>query len=450
MLSCWPIFRVAGTGAGMTSPGFAACIPGLLCSKVGPGAGVGQRGLQEAEDLQMEEVVIVSAVRTPIGRFQGSLASYSATELGALTVREALRRAGIDADSVDECIMGNVVSAGLGQNPARQAALYGGLPPTVSAMTINKVCGSGLKTVGLAAQAVQTGNAEVVIAGGMECMSNAPYLLPQARNGFRMGDGKVVDSMIRDGLWDVFNDYHMGVTGENVAEKHSITREQQDAYALCSHQKAVAAERSGAFKDEILPVEIPPKKKGEAPGLLTRDESVREDASIEGLRALKPAFRKDGTVTAGNAPGVNDGAAAVVVMSAKRAAELKLKPLVRIVGQATSGVDPKWVMLAPVIGVQRVLAKTGWKKEDVDLYELNEAFAVQALGVMKELGLDTDLSSRVNVNGGSVAMGHPIGASGARVLTTLIYAMLHRNKRRGVATLCLGGGNSVAMAVELA
>jgi acetyl-CoA C-acetyltransferase len=388
-------------------------------------------------------------VRTPIGRFQGSLAGFSAVDLGAMVVREAVRRAGIAPDQVDECIMGNVVSAGLGQNPARQAALHGGLPAAVSAMTINKVCGSGLKAIGLAAQAIQTGNADVVVAGGMESMSNAPYLLPQGRNGFRMGDGKVVDSMIRDGLWDVFNDYHMGLTGENVAEKHSITREQQDAYALASHQKATAAQHAGAFADELLPVEIPAKRKGDAPGKLDRDESVREDASIEGLRALKPAFKKDGTVTAGNAPGVNDGAAAVVVTSARKAAELKLEPMVRIRAQASSGIDPKWVMLAPVIGVQRVLAKADWAKEQVDLYELNEAFAVQALGVMKELGLDApELAARVNVNGGSVAMGHPIGGSGARVLTTLIYALRHRNLRRGVAALCLGGGNSVAMAVE--
>ena len=397
----------------------------------------------------MEEVVIVSAVRTPIGRFQGSLAGHTAVQLGALAVQEAVRRSGVAPEQIDECIMGNVVSAGLGQNPARQAALGGGLPPSVSAFTINKVCGSGLKAVALAAQAIQTGNAEIVVAGGMESMSNAPYLLPQGRNGFRMGDAKVVDSMIRDGLWDVFNDYHMGMTGENVAEKHSITREQQDAYALSSHEKAIAAQRSGAFRDEMLPVEIPAKKKGEAAGKLDRDESVREDASLEALRALKPAFKKDGTVTAGNAPGVNDGAAALVITSARRAAELKLEPLVRIRAQASSGVEPKWVMLAPVIGVQRVLAKTGWTKEQVDLYELNEAFAVQALGVMKELGLDTpEIAPRVNVNGGSVAMGHPIGASGARVLTTLIYALIHRNLHRGVAALCLGGGNSVAMAIE--
>lgn len=397
----------------------------------------------------MEEVVIVSAVRTPTGKFQGSLSGFSAVQLGALAVREAVRRAGVTPEQIDECIMGNVVSAGLGQNPGRQAALGGGLPPSVSAMTINKVCGSGLKAVALAAQAIQTGNAEIVVAGGMESMTNAPYLLPQGRNGFRMGDAKVVDAMIRDGLWEIYNDYHMGVTGENVAEKHSITREQQDAYALASHQKAAAAQKAGAFKDEMLPVEIPAKKKGEAAEVLDRDESVREDASLEALRALKPAFKKDGTVTAGNAPGVNDGAAAVVVTSARKAAELKLEPLVRIRAQATSGVDPKWVMLAPVIGIQRVLEKAGWTREQVDLYELNEAFAVQALGVMKEVGLDTpEIAARVNVNGGAVAMGHPIGASGARVLTTLIYALLHRNLHRGVAALCLGGGNSVAMAVE--
>jgi acetyl-CoA C-acetyltransferase len=397
----------------------------------------------------MEEVVIVSAVRTPTGKFQGSLSGFSAVQLGALAVREAVRRAGVAPEQIDECIMGNVVSAGLGQNPGRQAALGGGLPPSVSAMTINKVCGSGLKAVALAAQAIQTGNAEIVVAGGMESMTNAPYLLPQGRNGFRMGDAKVVDAMIRDGLWEIYNDYHMGVTGENVAEKHSITREQQDAYALASHQKAAAAQKAGAFRDEMLPVEIPSKKKGEAVEVLDRDESVREDASLEALRALKPAFKKDGTVTAGNAPGVNDGAAAVVVTSARRAAELKLEPLVRIRAQATSGVDPKWVMLAPVIGIQRVLKKAGWTKEQVDLYELNEAFAVQALGVMKEVGLDApEIAARVNVNGGAVAMGHPIGASGARVLTTLIYALMHRNLHRGVAALCLGGGNSVAMAVE--
>src|ERR1700751_2462260 len=397
----------------------------------------------------MKDVVIVAAVRTPVGKFQGAFAEMTAVELGAIAVREAVRRAGIAPASVDECLMGCVLPAGLGQNPARQAALQGGLADTVSAMTINMVCGSGLKAVALAAQAVMAGDAEVVVAGGMESMTNAPYLLPQGRKGFRMGDSVVVDSMVKDGLWCACEDYHMGVTGENVAEKHSITREQQDAYALASHQKAAAAQKSGAFKDEMLPVEIPAKKKGEPADVLDRDESVREDASLEALRALKPAFKKDGTVTAGNAPGVNDGAAAVVVTSARKAAELKLEPLVRIRAQATSGVDPKWVMLAPVIGIQRVLSKAGWTKEQVDLYELNEAFAVQALGVMKEVGLDApELAARVNVNGGAVAIGHPIGASGARVLTTLIYALKHRNLHRGVAALCLGGGNSVAMAVE--
>lgn len=393
----------------------------------------------------MEDVVIVAGVRTPVGKFQGALSSFSAVQLGSLVVREALHRARLNPDQVDECIMGNVVSAGLGQNPARQAAIFAGLSPAVSAMTINKVCGSGLKAVALAAQAIQTGNAGIVIAGGMESMTNAPYLLPQGRSGFRMGNATVVDSMIHDGLWEIYNDYHMGVTGEHVAEKHGITREEQDQYALNSHRKAAAAARACYLRSQILPIEIPAKKKGEPPATLDHDESVREDASIEALRALKPAFKKDGTVTAGNAPGVNDGAAAVVVMSASKAASLGLTPMVRIRAQATSGIDPKWVMLAPVLGIQRVLAKAGWSKEDPDLYELNEAFSVQALGVMKEVGLDP---AKVNVNGGAVAIGHPIGASGARVLVALIYEMVRRDAHRGVAALCLGGGNSVAMAVE--
>jgi acetyl-CoA C-acetyltransferase len=393
----------------------------------------------------MEDVVIVAGVRTPVGKFQGSLSNFSAVQLGSLVVREALKRAHLEPEQVDECIMGNVVSAGLGQNPARQAALHGGLPPAVSAMTINKVCGSGLKAVGLAVQAVQTGNAEIVIAGGMESMTNAPYLLPQGRAGFRMGNATVVDSMIHDGLWEVFNDYHMGITGEHVAEKHSITREEQDAYALNSHRKASAAWRAGYLQSQIVPVEIPSKKKGQPSTLFEQDESVREDASLEALRALKPAFKKDGTVTAGNAPGVNDGAAALVVMSAAKASTLGLTPMVHVRAQATSGIDPKWVMLAPVVGIQRVLAKAGWSKDEPELYELNEAFSVQALGVMKEVGLDP---AKVNVNGGAVAIGHPIGASGARVLVALIYEMMRRDAHRGVAALCLGGGNSVAMAVE--
>jgi acetyl-CoA C-acetyltransferase len=392
-----------------------------------------------------DDVVIISGCRTAVGKFQGALSDFSATQLGAIAVREAVKRAGLDSKVVDECIMGNVLSAGLGQNPARQAAIFGGLPNGVGAMTVNKVCGSGLKSVALAAQAIQTGNGSVVVAGGMESMTNAPYLLPQARKGYRIGDAKIIDSMVHDGLWDVYNDYHMGITGENVAEKHSISREAQDQFALNSHRKAVAAWKECRFKSQIVPIEIPAKKKGGAPTIFDRDESPREDTTIEILRSLKPAFKKDGTVTAGNAPGVNDAAAAVVVTSAKRAVELGAKPMVRIVAQATSGVEPKWVMLAPVGAVRTIWEKTGWKPEDVDLYELNEAFAVQALGVMKELGLDPN---KVNVNGGAVAIGHPIGASGARVLVTLIYEMIRRDAHRGIEALCLGGGNAVAMAVE--
>src|SRR5579871_302639 len=391
----------------------------------------------------MKDVVIVSAVRTPVGKFQGALSEMTAVQLGAVAVREAVRRAGIDATSVDECVMGCVLPAGLGQNPARHAALQGGLADTVSALTINMVCGSGLRAVAMAAQSVMTGDAEIVVAGGMESMSNAPYLLPQGRKGFRMGDSVVVDSMVKDGLWCACEGWHMGMTGELVAEKHSITREMQDAYALESHRRASAAWREGRFDAEVIPVSVPGKKG--AVTVVAKDESVREDASMEALAVLKPAFKKDGTVTAGNAPGVNDAAAAVVVMSAAKAKELGLTPMVTIKAQATSGVAPRWVMLAPVIGVQRVLKKAGWDRDEVDLYELNEAFSVQALGVMKELGLD---ASRVNVNGGAVAIGHPIGASGARVLVTLIHEMMRRDVKKGVAALCLGGGNSVALAVE--
>jgi len=392
-----------------------------------------------------DDVVIVSGCRTPVGKFQGSLSDLSAPQLGAIVVREAVRRAGIDPAQVNECIMGNVVSAGLGQNPARQAAIFGGLSPATGAMTINKVCGSGLKSVALAAQAVETGNSSIVVAGGMESMTNAPYLLPQARKGYRLGNAQIVDSMVHDGLWDVYNDYHMGITGENVAEKYGITRQEQDEFAVNSHRKAVAAMKQCRFKSQIVPVEIPAKKKGAPPAIFDKDESPREDTTIEVLRSLKPAFKKDGTVTAGNAPGVNDGAAALVVTSAQRAKELGANPMVRIVAQATSGVEPKWVMMAPVGAVRQIWEKTGWKNEDVDLYELNEAFSVQALGVMRELNLNTD---RVNVNGGAVAIGHPIGASGARILVTLIYEMIRRDVKRGIAALCLGGGNAVAMAVE--
>jgi len=392
-----------------------------------------------------DDVVIISGCRTAVGKFQGSLTDLSAPQLGAVVVREAVKRAGLNSDQVDECIMGNVLPAGLGQNPARQAAIFAGLSPATGAMTINKVCGSGLKAVALAAQAVQTGNSSIVVAGGMESMTNSPYLLPQARKGYRLGNGKVIDSMVHDGLWDIYNDYHMGITGENVAEKYGITREEQDEFAVHSHRKAVAAMKECRFKSQIVPVEIPSRKKGEAPVFFEKDEGPREDTTIEALRSLKPAFKKDGTVTAGNAPGVNDGAAAVVVTSAQRAKELGSQPMVRIVAQATSGVEPMWVMMAPVDAVRKIWEKTGWKNEDVDLYELNEAFSVQALGVMRELGLDPN---RVNVNGGAVAIGHPIGASGARVLVTLIYEMARRNARRGIAALCLGGGNAVAMAVE--
>jgi acetyl-CoA C-acetyltransferase len=397
------------------------------------------------QELTMNEVAIVSAVRTPVGKFQGALADLSAVELGAIAVREALRKANIDAASVDECIMGCVLPAGLGQNPARQAALRAGIADTVSALTVNMVCGSGLRAVALAAQSIMVGDSEIVVAGGMESMSNAPYLLPSARKGMRMGDSTVVDSMVRDGLWCACDDQHMGMTAELVVEKHSITREQQDQYALESHRRAVSAWREGRFDAEVIPVSLPAKKRGGEPTIFSRDESVREDASIESLASLKPAFKKDGSVTAGNAPGVNDAAAALVVMSTAKAKALGLKPLVTIKAQATSGVAPRWVMLAPVTGVQKVLAKAGWDRDEVDLYELNEAFSAQALGVTKELGLSLD---KVNVNGGAVAIGHPIGASGARVLVTLIHEMVRRDARKGVAALCLGGGNSVALAVE--
>jgi acetyl-CoA C-acetyltransferase len=392
-----------------------------------------------------DDVVIISGCRTAVGKFQGSLSPFSAPQLGAMVVREAVKRAGIDPAQVDECIMGDVVSAGLGQNPARQAAIFGGLSPATGAMTINKVCGSGLKAVALAAQAVQTENSSVVVAGGMESMTNAPYLLPLARQGYRLGNAQIVDSMVHDGLWDVYNNYHMGITGENVAEKYGITREEQDEFALNSHRKAVSAIKECRFKAQVVPVEIPAKKKGQPPTLFEKDESPREDTTIEVLRSLKPAFKKDGTVTAGNAPGVNDGAAAVLVTSATRAKELGAKAMVRIVAQATSGIDPAWVMMAPVDAVRKIWQKTGWKNEDVDLYELNEAFSVQALGVMRELKLNPE---KVNVNGGAVAIGHPIGASGARILVTLIYEMIRRDVHRGIAALCLGGGNAVAMAVE--
>jgi acetyl-CoA C-acetyltransferase len=389
--------------------------------------------------------VIVSAVRTPTGKFLGSLKDFSAPQLGALVVREAVARAGIDPTSVEECIMGNVLPAGLGQNPARQAALGGGLGDHVAATTINKVCGSGLKAVMLATQGIAAGDFEIAVAGGMESMSNAPYLLPRVREGLRLGHAEVVDSMINDGLWCAFENCHMGMSGEAVAQKYAITRAEQDAYAVCSHRKATQAIKEGWFRQEILPVQM--KQRKGPPIAFDRDEAVREDTNEAALAALKPAFVSDGsgTVTAGNAPGVNDGAAALVVMSETRAAALGLTPLAKIVAQATSGLPPKWVMMTPVEAVKKVLAKASWALDQVDLIELNEAFAVQALAVTRELGADP---ARVNVHGGAVALGHPIGASGARVLTTLLYALRQRKARRGIAALCLGGGNGVALAVE--
>ncbi len=392
----------------------------------------------------MREVVIVSAVRLPTGKFLGTLKDFSAPELGAMVVRETVRRAGIDPASVDECIMGNVVSAGAGQAPARQAALKGGLADTVAALTINKVCGSGLKAVMLAHQGIQTGDIDIAVAGGMESMSNGPYLLPRVREGLRMGHANVVDSMIHDGLWCPFENWHMGNAGETVADTFKVSRDQQDAYSVDSHKKAAAAHDAGKFKDEILPVPIPQKKGG--PLIFDRDEAVRPDTTVETLRALKPAFKKDGSVTAGNAPPVNDGAAALVVMSAERAQQLGLTPLARIVAQATSGTQPKLLLMTPVEATRKLMKKANWKLEDVDLFELNEAFAVQAVAVGHELGIDMN---KVNVHGGAVALGHAIGASGARILTTLLYALKDRGKKRGVATLCLGGGNGVALAVEM-
>jgi acetyl-CoA C-acetyltransferase len=393
----------------------------------------------------MEKPVILSAVRTPIGKFMGGLSPLSAPELGARVVAESVRRAGIEPGQVDETILGNVIQAGLGQNPARQAALNGGLDPRVAAMTINKVCGSGLKAVGLAAQAVMLGESEIVVAGGMESMSNAPYLMKGARSGFRLGNAELLDAMIVDGLWDVYENFHMGQTGELVAEKYGITRQEQDQFALESHQKAVRAIKSCFVSEQIVPIELP-QRKG-PPIVIKTDESPREDTSLEALAKLKPAFKKEGgTVTAGNAPGTNDGAAAVVVTSEKNAARIGKAPMARIVAQAVSGVEPKWVMMAPVDAVEKLLAKTGWDRDkDVDLYELNEAFAVAAIAVTRVLKLDP---AKVNVNGGAVALGHPIGASGARVLVTLLYELQRRNLKRGIAALCLGGGNAVALAVE--
>jgi len=394
--------------------------------------------------MNTRDAVILSAARTPTGKFQGALKGFTAPELGAIAIKEAVKRAGVDLAEVDEVIMGCVVQAGVGQAPARQAALKAGLPVEVSALTVNMVCGSGLRAVALAAQSVRLGDMDVVVAGGMESMSNIPYAMPGARDGYRMGNQQVIDLMINDGLWCPFENWHMGNTGEIVAEKHQITRETQDEFAYNSHRKAYEAQQKGYFKDEIIPIEIP-QRKGD-PFVLDYDEPVRQDTTVDVLAKLKPAFKMDGgTVTAGNAPGVNDGGSALVVTSSDKASELGVEPLARVVSYAVSGIDPKYIMLAPVEGVRRAVKKAGWELKDVELFELNEAFSVQALGVVKELGIDPEL---VNVNGGAVAIGHAIGNSGGRVLTTLLYEMKRRGAKRGVAGLCLGGGNSVAMAVE--
>ena len=391
----------------------------------------------------MRQSVIVSAVRLPTGKFLGALKNLPATALGAHAIREAVARARIEADAVDECIMGNVVSAGLGQAPARQAALAGGLSDRVGSLTINKVCGSGLKAVMLAAQGIATGDIDVAVAGGMESMSNCPYLLPTARKGMRMGNAEVIDSMVHDGLWCSIEQWHMGLAGEAVAEKYDVSRAEQDAFAANSHQKAATAIRECWFKDEVLPIEIP-QRRGD-PIRVEHDEPVRPDSTSEALATLKPAFKTNGSVTAGNAPGVNDGAAAVVIMAAEAASAHGLTPMARVVGQAVSGLSPKWILMTPVQAVRKLLTKIGWTLDDVDLIELNEAFSAQAVAVIRELDVDP---AKVNVHGGAVALGHPIGASGARILTTLLYALRQRDLKRGIATVCLGGGNGVALAVE--
>jgi acetyl-CoA C-acetyltransferase len=391
----------------------------------------------------MTDTVILSAARTPVGKLLGALKTLSAVDLGVVAARAAIERAGIDPTAVDEVIMGNVVQAGNGQNPARQVALRAGVSDSVAALTINKVCGSGLKAVMLASNGIRVGEIEIAVAGGMESMTNAPYLLKNARQGYRMGNGEIIDSMIVDGLWCSFDDWHMGCTGEVVAERYNVTRQEQDEYALNSHRKAIAAMKDGRFDREIVPVELT-QKKG-APIVVRTDEGPREDTSLDALSKLKPAFKEDGTVTAGNAPAVNDGAAALVVTSEEKARAVGRKPIARIIAQATSGTEPKLVMMAPVGAIQKTLARAGWKLSDVDLIELNEAFSVQAVAITRELGIDP---ARLNVNGGAVALGHAIGASGARILVTLLYEMQRRDVRRGLAALCLGGGNAVAMAVE--
>lgn len=391
----------------------------------------------------MSDAIILSAARTPIGKFQGALKELSAVDLGVIAARAAIERAAVEHSSIDEVIMGNVIQAGNGQNPARQVAIRAGIPGSVAALTVNKVCGSGLKAVMLAAQGIRLGEIQVAIAGGMESMTNAPYLLKQARSGYRLGNGEMIDSMIHDGLWCAFDNWHMGSTGEVVAELYTISREEQDAYASRSHRRAVAAAEEGRFAREIVPVEIK-LRKGES-SIVKADEGPRADTTAEKLSQLKPAFKDQGTVTAGNASTINDGAAALVVASSEFAARLNRKPMARIVAQATSGVEPRMVMMAPVTAIRKVLERAGWSLKDVDLIEINEAFAVQLVAIIRELGID---DSKLNVNGGAVALGHPIGASGARVLVTLLHEMERRQAKRGIAALCLGGGNAVALAVE--
>jgi len=392
----------------------------------------------------MSEVVIAGPVRTANGRFLGGLSSFSASQLGSFVVKETLKRSGVSGDQVDEVIMGNVISAGLGQNPARQAAIYGGVGVSSGAMTVNKVCGSGLKAVVLGTQAIKLGDAEIIVAGGMENMSGAPYILRQARTGYRLNDGVLVDTMVYDGLWDVYNDFHMGNTGELVAEKYKISRQEMDEYAYHSHRKAVEAHEKGNFKEEILPVEVPQRKR--EPIIVDRDEGPRPDTSPESLAKLRPVFKKDGTVTAGNASQISDGAAAMVLLTEEKAKELGVAPIARVTGYATGGMEPEWVMMTPTVAVPKLLQRTGMKIDDFDLIELNEAFAVQPCAVMKELKMNPE---KVNIHGGAVALGHPIGCSGARILVTLIHALKQTKGTKGLATLCLGGGNAVALSIEM-
>ena len=393
--------------------------------------------------MSQQDIVIVAAARTAIGKFGGTLAKTPASELGAAVIQDLLRRTGLSGEQIGEVILGQVLTAGVGQNPARQAVIKSGLPQAVPAMTINKVCGSGLKAVMLAAQAIRDGDSEIVIAGGQESMSLSPHVLPNSRDGQRMGDWKMVDTMIVDGLWDVYNQYHMGITAENVAKKYGITREQQDALALASQQKAAAAQDAGRFKDEIVPFTIA-QKKGD-PIVFAADEFINRKSNAEALAGLRPAFDKAGSVTAGNASGLNDGAAGVVVMTAAKAAALGLTPLARIASYASAGLDPAYMGMGPVPAARKALERAGWKAADLDLLEINEAFAAQACAVHNEMGWDT---SKVNVNGGAIALGHPIGASGCRVLVTLLHEMIKRDAKKGIASLCIGGGMGVALTVE--